>query len=111
MLVRKNRKVAMKSKRRWRRYWGEYIVAVAVVERIYFVTNCHSCSLSISLSLSLSPISPASLKGCSLIFSVCEDDSAVVPDDMPVDTKLGEHLQCISWCKIRNVTIRSFQST
>ena len=23
MLVRKNRKVAMKSKRRWRRYWGK----------------------------------------------------------------------------------------
>ena len=36
--------------------------------------------------------STATLKGSSLLFSdVCEDDSSV-PDDMAVDTKLGEYL-------------------
>ena len=34
---------------------------------------------------------PATLKGCSLLFSVCEDNSSGAPDDMLVDTKLGEH--------------------
>ena len=34
---------------------------------------------------------PATLKGCSLLFSVCEDNSSGAPDDMLVDTKLGEY--------------------
>ena len=44
----------------------------------------------------LSPLA-AILKGSSLLFSVCEEGSSTEPDDMAVDTRLGEsgHLNCV----------------
>ena len=41
----------------------------------------------------LSFLFPATLKGSSLLLTLCEDaSSSLTPEDMAIDTKLGEHL-------------------
>ena len=72
MLVRKNRKVAMKSKRRWKKFWGE---------RLW--NECPHPLLT-------SP-PPATLKGASLLLYQCDEESAL-REDAHVDQTLGRPL-------------------
>ena len=113
VLVRKNRKVAMKSKRRWKKYWGEswerdedsMLQLCVLLSSPNFLSFSSSPSLSpphlpshfsftFSSLLPLSYLSPthsslATLKGSTLLLYQC-DDITNLSESAHVDLRLGK---------------------
>ncbi len=73
VLVSKNRKVGntAKTKRKWKKYWGEYIEGVEFFPAITFFFRT------------------ATLKGLHLLLHQCDDESSL-REDAHIDYKLGE---------------------
>ena len=93
MLVRKNRKVAMASKRKWKKYWGKSMRKTS-----------HITALKIFCGISY----VATLKGSSLLFYQC-DEGMMDNYDLP-ELKLGSCCSQYSFYSplIDELTMHSF---